>query len=800
MPLRSAQPVESFPQTESVIARDPGDVTRLLWSLVVTAIGVLAARGAEQTTAGLEGDLVQLVGHLPDALVGFVIVAVQALAVLLFVGIPVGLLITRRVRRWAIYTLGWVLTSSLVTLAGRLVPAEGVPQLPDVGLSTAQYASWPPSQSVATSVTAVILLSPHLSRPWRRFGWAFVATLGLLRVVTARDVALDIVLAVGIGGVVGYGLLLAFGRRVVLPTASSVLAALDRIGIHAVAVEAAPIRSRASLPFAATLEDGSRVHCKVLATGQYEADALMRTYRRVRMRDLGEDVAYSTVRRAVAVEAMMSMSAERAGAHTPTLLGMAPIGTGDEMVLAFAEVTGTTLDLVPTERITDDVLEQAWHALARLRAAGIAHRDLQLSSWILDDDEQLWVIDFSFGEPGASDGAMCADIAELLAATYAVVGAERAVAPAVRALGAPTVETGLSHLVPVALTRPTRAAVKAQPGGLEPLVSATARACGVAEPEFAPIERVKPRTLVMAGLLAVAIYVLIPQLTDLPRMLQAVREADPQFVAAAALASLMTYLGSAMALTGSFPIHVPFLHAALAAVSATFAGAVAPPGVAHVGLNVRFGQKQGLPAPVAVSATAAKEVGVGAVHVALLVLLAIVAGSTGALEEELNKLPSIQTIAIGVAVLLALIGLIAAIPRFRVFVADTVVPAVRHSLGAMRTLVSSPMKMLVLFVGAMLLQVGYIAALYFSVRALGGDVGFTTIGLIYLTVGSAASVAPTPGGVGAVEAVLLAALTGVGFAAAPALAAVFLYRLVTFWAPIPLGGLSMRWLVSRDLL
>jgi uncharacterized protein (TIRG00374 family) len=219
-----------------------------------------------------------------------------------------------------------------------------------------------------------------------------------------------------------------------------------------------------------------------------------------------------------------------------------------------------------------------------------------------------------------------------------------------------------------------------------------------------------------------------------------------------------------------------------------------------VGLNVRFGQKQGLPAPVSVSATAAKEVGVGAVHVALLILLALVAGSTGALREELDKLPSIQTIAIGVAVLLAAIGLVAAIPRFRTFVADVVVPAVRHSLDAMRTLVSSPTKMLVLFLGAMLLQVGYIAALYFSVRALGGDVGFTTIGLIYLTVGSAASVAPTPGGVGAVEAVLLAALTGVGVAAAPALAAVFLYRLVTFWVPIPIGGLSMRWLVSRDLL
>ncbi len=642
MPLRSARPrsarpLESFPRTESVIARDPADLTRLLWSLVVTAIGVLAARGAEQTTAGIESDLVELVGRLPDVVLGFVIVGVQAMTVLLFLGIPLTLLVTRRFRRWGIYTLGWVLTSVLVTLAERLVPGDDVPQLPAVGLSTEQYESWPPSQSVATGVTAVILLSPHLSPAWRRFGWAFVATLGLLRIVTARDVALDIVLAVGVGGVVGYGLLLAFGRKVVLPTPTSVQSALDRIGIHAVAIEPAPLPSTSSLPFVASLEDGTRVHCKVVASGQYEADSLLRTYRRVRMRDLGEETAYSTVRRAVAVEAMMSMAAERAGAQTPTLLGIAPIGTGDEMVLAFAEVTGSTLDLVPAERITDDVLDQAWSIVSRMRAAGVAHRDLQLSSWILDEDDRLWVIDFSFGEPGASDGALSADIAELLAATYAVVGAERAAVSAVRVLGAPAVGTGLSHLVPVALTRPTRAAAKAQPDGLDPLVAATARACGVAEPEFAPIERVKPRTLVMFGLLAVAIYVLLPQLTDLPRMIEAVREADPQFVAAAALASIATYIGSAMALSGSFPVHVPFVHSILAAISATFAGAVAPPGVAHIGLNVRFAQKQGLPAPVAVSATAAKEVGVGAVHVALLVLLAVVAGSTGALSEELDK-------------------------------------------------------------------------------------------------------------------------------------------------------------------
>ena len=304
----------------------------------------------------------------------------------------------------------------------------------------------------------------------------------------------------------------------------------------------------------------------------------------------------------------------------------------------------------------------------------------------------------------------------------------------------------------------------------------------------------------MGALLAVAVYVLLPQLADLPRMLEAIRAADPTFVAAALLASMVTYIGSALALVGSIPSPVRLVHALGAAVAATFVGAIAPPGVAHVGLNVRFAQKQGLPSAVAVSATAAKEVAVGAVHVALLILLAIVAGSSGVLNEELDKLPSWQTTAIAVSVLLAALGLAAAVPQVRRFVTDSVIPSVRHSVVAIRELLASPVKMTILFTGGLLLQLGYIAALYFAVRALGGDVAFVTIGLIYLTVGSAAAVAPTPGGVGAVEAVLLAALTGVGMAAAPALASVFLYRLATFWLPIPAGGLAMRQLVARDLL
>ena len=46
---------------------------------------------------------------------------------------------------------------------------------------------------------------------------------------------------------------------------------------------------------------------------------------------------------------------------------------------------------------------------------------------------------------------------------------------------------------------------------------------------------------------------------------------------------------------------------------------------------------------------------------------------------------------------------------------------------------------------------------------------------------------PTPGGLGAVEAVMIALLAGFGLGSGPAVAVVLVYRLINFWLPIPAG-------------
>lgn len=769
---------------------------RLGWSLILLMLGVVMAVGAEQTEAGLQSDLVQLMSHVPEVVISAGVLAVQVAFLMLALAIPCTLMATRRWRHFWIGTIAVVGTPLALNSINALLPASAPVPLPDYGLPA---STWPPSTSVAGSAALFAALSPYLSRRWIRFGWVFMVSLVLSRLIAAAEVARDLVLAIGVGASVGFLLLIVFGRALRVATPATVRYALERAGLQVESVDDAAISSATSTGYAARLNDGTQLHGKVVGGNSHEAETMVRVYRRLRLKDVGEDAGFTTVRQAATAEAMMSLLADERGVQTPTLRIVAPVSE-EEMVLAFEHVDGQTLDSLPDAELTDEALQHMWRQVVGLRSAGIAHRDLNLASWMKDRNGEIWLIDFSLGEAAASDGALASDIAELLAATYARVGAERAVAAASAVLSTDVLATGLPRLVPAALTKGTRAKVKSVDGKLGPLTAELCRVTGAEETVYADLERVKPKTLLMGALMVVAVYVLLPQFADLPRMVESIADADLKYAAYAALASLLTYIGSGLAIAGSAPGRVPLGWSWLASVAATFVGAVAPPGVGHMGLNVRFLQKQGLPAPVAVSATAVKEVGVGAVHVSLLILLGIIAGTSGALEEELNKLPSAGVMAL-IVLGLVVLGVGAMLtPPVRRLMRDTVLPALKQSWSSLAEIASSPGKIVMLIGGGLLLQLGYIGALYFAVHALGGDTGFATIGLLYLTVGSAASVAPTPGGVGAVEAVLLAALTGVGLASSVALAAVFLYRLVTFWVPIPFGGLSFRFMVAKDAL
>jgi undecaprenyl-diphosphatase len=97
-----------------------------------------------------------------------------------------------------------------------------------------------------------------------------------------------------------------------------------------------------------------------------------------------------------------------------------------------------------------------------------------------------------------------------------------------------------------------------------------------------------------------------------------------------------------------------------------------------------------------------------------------------------------------------------------------------------------------LFGGSAGVTAGYALALVAAAHAFGLSVGVASVVAVYLGGSAVAAVAPTPGGLGALEASLVAGLTAAGAAAGPAVAAVLVFRLVTFWLPTLPGFIAYR--------
>ncbi|GGL89760.1 lysylphosphatidylglycerol synthase transmembrane domain-containing protein [Nakamurella endophytica] len=90
-----------------------------------------------------------------------------------------------------------------------------------------------------------------------------------------------------------------------------------------------------------------------------------------------------------------------------------------------------------------------------------------------------------------------------------------------------------------------------------------------------------------------------------------------------------------------------------------------------------------------------------------------------------------------------------------------------------------------------------LACLWASCLAFEIDLNLFRVALIYLGVQVIRQIPITPGGVGVIEASLLAALVAAGAANAPAAAAVLVYRLFAAWMIIPIGFVMLALLRRR---
>jgi uncharacterized protein (TIRG00374 family) len=77
--------------------------------------------------------------------------------------------------------------------------------------------------------------------------------------------------------------------------------------------------------------------------------------------------------------------------------------------------------------------------------------------------------------------------------------------------------------------------------------------------------------------------------------------------------------------------------------------------------------------------------------------------------------------------------------------------------------------------------------LYLTFAAFGYHIGFAPLALSYVVAYAVGTLTPTPGGLGAVETLLITMFIGFGVPPAEATVVVLSYRLINFWLPIPPG-------------
>ncbi len=777
--------------------RHPGDVIRLILAGFVLAGAVAVAVAAHATYAGASGVAVTAVapstvaGRVLGGLVqvAFVIAAVAALAV------------TLRYRRFRLLaSLAGVAVLAGAVVAGVVVLAGG--ERPRAVAAGAGQWSWLTGASLAgpavlaAAVAGTVAAAPWLSRPWRCTAWAALWLAAIARLITGTASPVEVVVAFAAGVTVGAGVLVLFGvpdRRI---GPDGIAAALGSAGLPVTGVEPAPVQAKGSRPFLAVAGDGELLFIKVLGSDQRDADLLYRAYRFIRLREVGDTRPAASLIQAVEHQALAAVMAGRAGVRVPAVRQVIKTADGSAL-LAMERVNGSSLDRIRGQDISDTMLRELWQQVAGLHRARIAHRSLRTANIVADRTGRPWIVDFSFSELGATPRQMALDVAELLASLAAMIGADRAAGSAAAVIGADGVAAAVPLLQPLALSAGTRRAVARHDGLLAQTRAAAAAASGREDQELARIQRVRPRTLLAIAAAAGAFYYLLPELAKVPSSWRAVVSADWAWLPLIIALSALTYVVSAVALMGAVLPRIRFWPTVLAQAASSFVNRVSPANVGGMALNARYLQKSGVDTSSGVAAVGVNSLVGAIVHLVLIVVFFTWAGRGLA---RAFKLPSASKLLLILAVVMAIAGIVLATRPGRRFAAGKLIPGLKSAAASLRRVAQNPGKMIMLFGGSAAITLAYIGALAASVQAFGGGPGVILIGAVYLGAAAIAAVAPSPGGLGAIEAALVAGLTSVGMQAGPAVSAVLLYRLATYWLPVAPGWLSWRVLLRREYI
>ena len=551
-------------------------------------------------------------------------------------------------------------------------------------------------------------------------------------------------------------------------------------------------RSGDNRVYALFTDDGAPRRDVVVLDGDRQVlTTVQRLWRALRLRGL-EGRASISLRAAAERTALLAYAAAAAGVRTPRLEG---IGVADDSVVLVQEHARGAVSLRDVEDAEldgargDAVLAEAWEQLRRAHAAGLTHHALTPDVVLVHHDvggaPHVWLTGWEQGEIASGTLSRRLDLTQMLALLALRVGARRALASAVRALPDEDIAAIGPLLQSIALPSPTREDVRKAKGLLDELREALVERLPQADVQPENITRFGARTIVTLTLTIVAVTVVVTTM-NFEEIASAITEANPWWVAASFAFGAITWFGAALTFSAFAPEKLPLWRATLTQMAGSFVALAAPAGIGPAALNLRMLTRRGVATPMAVATVALVQLSQFVVTVLLLVVLSVSTGSGGLID-----LPSTTVLlaiaGVGVAVVATLL-----VPAVRRWAWKKTRPTLEQVWPRLSQMLGQPTRLALGLGGNVVMTLGYVLAFDAALAAFGQSLNLIDVAVIYLVGNSVGALVPTPGGLGGVEGALIAGLTAAGIPASLAFSVTMLYRLVTYWARVPIGWLAMR--------
>jgi uncharacterized membrane protein YbhN (UPF0104 family)/tRNA A-37 threonylcarbamoyl transferase component Bud32 len=781
--------------------RLPADILRCVTACVEIVLLVALARLAKQTASGVETDLVYASRKLATTLTRpLYFVAFLAMLVL-----PV-ILAIRQVFRGQVRRL---IEATLIGLAAAGVTLALDALLHVGALKSLEYALarvggngvGSPLDAYLAGLVAYITVIGLSGRPrWRAAFWLAIGFYCLASVASSvgSTTVLTLLISLLLGQAVGSGLRYVVGTKSQRPTGAEIAGALSAVGSPVTRIARIPDPGTDNRRYLATQRGGRALDVTVFDRDQQAADAVYRVWRGLRLSRQVSSPAPVTVERAIEKSALMTYALEDTGVATPRLRALLRVGP-EAAVIATDHHPGVTLGEVEGGP-TDEQIGQVFDAVRRLHRRRVTHRALTGDRILLTPDTagEIMLLDPGDGDVAATDLQIRLDLAQLTASLALLVGPERAADAARAKIGDTDVASLVPLLQPVVLNRSTRAELRRHKDVLPALRK---RLVGSGPETALPpeqLERFRPRTVATLVASIIAAYLVVGEFNRVS-FGKVLRESDWRWMLVALLLSAVTYVGAAWSLSGFVLEKLSLFRTFLAQLAGSFVTLVTPAAVGGVAVNLRYLRKANVEPADAAASVGVSQVFAFALHITLLIIFAALAGT----EHHTSTGHSLKPpgwLYIAVAVLVACVLVILAFPAGRRLVRKRVAPALGQVIPRLLDIAQRPAKLAEGIGGAFLVTAAYILCLGASVEAVGGHISLVGVAVVYLTGSAVGSVVPTPGGIGAVELALTTTLTAAGLAGATAFSAVILFRLLTFFLPVPFGWGALHYLQREGAL